>query len=182
MKLPSPLLHLIPSLLPVVLGWNTVSLSSSRSRSLAGPKKSFFKDLIDQAFENDNSLSREEKRTGQIDQGADESERVGKVHLTATQELWRKKTSQAGDLSGKTFELDLFLTGAPNKDPSNDLFGARVNISSRDRKVGQTLPEEPTIRVCHNSLGNNKYHTIKNPLTSTTQFLLFTECSSFFPR
>ena len=37
------------------------------------------------------------------------------------------------------------LVGVPNKDPSNDLYGSQVRISDRDRQVGQTMPEQPTI-------------------------------------
>ena len=107
---------------------------------------SFFKNLIDQAFQNDDNLSQDEKRTGQIDEGSSDSETFGSVKLTETQQMWRKKTSNSmTDLAGKAFDLDFYLTGAPNKDPSNDLFGARVNISSRDRKVGQAVPESPTL-------------------------------------
>lgn len=131
--------------LVAVDGWGTRKPFASRGRTLCGRQLSFFKNLIDQAFENDDNLSRDEKRTGQIDEGYDDAE-VRKVKLTPTQDLWRRKSSQqAADLSGKTFDIDFYLTGSPNKDPSNDLFGARVNISSRDRKVGQTIPEEPTI-------------------------------------
>lgn len=39
----------------------------------------------------------------------------------------------------------MFLTGIPDRDPSNDLFASKVNISSRDRKVGLMVPEEPTV-------------------------------------
>ncbi|KAL7579734.1 hypothetical protein ACA910_021876 [Epithemia clementina (nom. ined.)] len=128
-----------------VQGWIASTQSAARSRALHGRKYSFFKDLLNQAFENDDNLLRDEKRTGQIDEGYDNSI-ARNLKLTATQEMWRKKISQQGvQLSGKAFDLDLYLTGTPNKDPSNDLFGAKVNISSRDRKVGQTIPEKPTI-------------------------------------
>ena len=46
---------------------------------------------------------------------------------------------------GSKWSLDLFLTGIPDRDPSNDLFASKVNISSRDRKVGLMVPEEPTV-------------------------------------
>jgi hypothetical protein len=41
--------------------------------------------------------------------------------------------------------MDFYLSGVPDKDPSNDLFGGRVNISSRDRKIGLDLPDQPTV-------------------------------------
>lgn len=127
------------------IAWKPYTVRAARTLS-SGLRLSFFKDQLEKAFDNDDSwLSREEKRTGQIDEGFEDTE-IGKVRLTPIQKMWKTKPLlQAADLSGKTFDLNFFLTGAPNKDPSNDLFGAKVNISSRDRKVGQAIPEEPTI-------------------------------------
>lgn len=52
-------------------------------------------------------------------------------------------------LSGTSWELSLFLTGVPDKDPSNDLYGSRSNVSVRDRQLGlgASLPNDPTARV-----------------------------------
>ena len=36
-------------------------------------------------------------------------------------------------LIGTTWVLDLYLAGVPERDPSNDLYGSKVNISNRDR-------------------------------------------------
>lgn len=48
-----------------------------------------------------------------------------------------------------SWELSLFLTGVPDRDPSNDLYGSKTNVSVRDRQLGLgvTLPRDPTARV-----------------------------------
>jgi hypothetical protein len=47
------------------------------------------------------------------------------------------------------WELSLYLTGVPDRDPSNDLYGSRTNVSVRDRRLGPgaSLPREPTARI-----------------------------------
>jgi hypothetical protein len=52
-------------------------------------------------------------------------------------------------LVGTEWELSLYLTGVPDRDPSNDLYGSRTNVSARDRRLGPgaALPREPTARV-----------------------------------
>ena len=52
-------------------------------------------------------------------------------------------------LVGTNWELSLYLTGVPDKDPSNDLYGSKTNVSNRDRRLGPgaSLPREPTARV-----------------------------------
>jgi len=52
-------------------------------------------------------------------------------------------------LIGTTWVLDLYLSGVPKRDPSNDLYGSRVNISNRDRSVslGVAVPEKPTVSL-----------------------------------
>ena len=117
----------------------------------------FFKDVFGSAFANDPSLSQDDKLEGMLDEAAlgddHEAERQLRVQqLTSTQQQWRQKmmslTSGAvatTDLEGSLYSIDLFLTGVPNKDPSNDLFGSQTNISSRDRVVGLTLPREPSV-------------------------------------
>jgi len=136
--------------------------SSSRQRpqireSPTAQYSNFFKDVFGSAFANDPSLSQDDKLEGMLDEAAlgddDEAERQLRVQqLTSTQQQWRQKmmslTSGAvatTDLEGSLYSIDLFLTGVPNKDPSNDLFGSQTNISSRDRVVGLTLPREPSV-------------------------------------
>jgi hypothetical protein len=50
---------------------------------------------------------------------------------------------------GTNWELFLYLTGGPDRDPSNDLYGSKTNVSNRDRWLGPgaSLPREPTARV-----------------------------------
>lgn len=47
------------------------------------------------------------------------------------------------------WDLALYLTGVPDRDPNNDLYGARANVSTRDRRLGAgaALPPDPTARV-----------------------------------
>lgn len=49
-------------------------------------------------------------------------------------------------LSDTRWILSFYLTGVPDRDPSNDLFGSRTNVSVRDRRLGlgASLPDEPT--------------------------------------
>ena len=50
---------------------------------------------------------------------------------------------------GTDWKLSMHLTGVPDHDPSNDLYGSKTNISARDRRLGPgvPLPREPTARV-----------------------------------
>lgn len=52
-------------------------------------------------------------------------------------------------LSNTKWELSLYLTGVPDRDPSNDLYGGKVNVSLRDRRLGPgaSLPQDPTATV-----------------------------------
>lgn len=54
-----------------------------------------------------------------------------------------------GVVSNTNWELALYLTGVPDRDPSNDLYGSKTNVSVRDRQLGLgvSLPPEPTARV-----------------------------------
>ena len=110
----------------------------------------FFKDLLGDAFENDANLSKIDKRDGMLDEGIEETQSARTSQLTTTQQQWRQKVLSAGvvqstDLEGTHVKLDFYLTGIPGKDPSNDLFGSKTNISSRDRVVGLTLPTTPSV-------------------------------------
>ncbi|KAL9183790.1 hypothetical protein ACHAXT_004646 [Thalassiosira profunda] len=52
-------------------------------------------------------------------------------------------------LVNTNWELALYLTGVPDRDPSNDLYGSKTNVSVRDRQLGLgvSLPKDPTARV-----------------------------------
>lgn len=56
------------------------------------------------------------------------------------------------------WELSLFLTGVPDKDPNNDLYGSKTNVSVRDRQLGISakLPSQPTARVTIQLLDGGK--------------------------
>ncbi|CAB9521588.1 expressed unknown protein [Seminavis robusta] len=136
---------------------NSVVQQSREKMMVAGPlHMNFFKDVLGKAFENDASLDTD-KTKGQYDGPGDEmddSMSVGRLfppqELTETQKRWRDTQQQPGGtpqllLTNSQWKLDLFLTGIPDRDPSNDLFASKVKISTRDRKVGLMVPEEPTV-------------------------------------
>jgi hypothetical protein len=52
-------------------------------------------------------------------------------------------------LINTNWELSLYLTGVPDRDPSSDLYGSKTNVSVRDRQLGlgAALPTEPTARI-----------------------------------
>ena len=112
-----------------------------------------FGDMLNKAFANDSSLSRDDKVTGQLEGPGDDADenKASSTTLTETQHKWRQQmlsstTVTQDDLIHHSIQLDLYLTGIPNKDPSNDLFGSRVNISLRDQQVGLLpLPTKPTV-------------------------------------
>jgi len=47
------------------------------------------------------------------------------------------------------WELSLYLTGVPDRDPNNDLYGSKTNVSVRDKQLGAgvSLPSVPTARI-----------------------------------
>jgi len=120
--------------------------NSSRRRTLVS-RSSFFKDMLEQAFQNDENLSQADIREGQLEGPGDDFESRSRPAMTATQQKWQQQqiNSPITTLERTTTMMNFFLTGIPNKDPSNDLFGSRVNISSRDRQIGLAVPETPTV-------------------------------------
>jgi hypothetical protein len=139
-----------------------------------------FKDMFGKAFENDSKLSQDDKLGGMIIEGPGDDDdalsasRNWSPTLTATQEKWRRsqKGPENASLQGKSAEMDFYLTGvSSSKDPSSDLYGAKENISTRDRKLGQTAPQEPTVSaISVEFLPENKCRCV----TSTS----FTEADS----
>ena len=116
----------------------------SRSNRSVSLQMNFFKDLMDKAFENDPNLSSDISQD-QID-GDDQPTNVGlsnsqktlvQQRWLASQERQLTTTTASGTpirkelLSNSQWQIFLFLTGTPDFDPSNSLFGSRVNISSR---------------------------------------------------
>jgi len=115
-------------------------------------KYNFFQDLINDAFGNDDTLS-SNKAESQIE-GPDDAlaQQQPATMLTETQQRWRQANPRSSGaplnsnmLVNTRFELDLFLSGVPAKDPSNDLYGSKTNISNRDRDVGLDIPDDPTV-------------------------------------
>jgi hypothetical protein len=139
---------------------------------------SFLQGVLESAFANDKQLlSQNNKRVGMLDEALDEDDTVilkpqQSAQLTATQQAWRQSMTvssskvQSSDLVGSTINVDLYLAGVPNKDPSNDLYGGKTNISARDRSVGQVLPSSPTISNIQIQFEPNQKCTVSTVTTS----------------
>lgn len=139
----------LPCLLLHVDSFAPLSVNHAQRRSSLS--MSFFKDLVNSAFQNDGSLSTD-KSKGQYDGPYDEESQYNAP--TQTQERWRTSVAAAQGsnvnqqlLENTRWQLSLFLSGVANKDPSNDLYGSKVNISSRDQRTGLNLPDEPSVIV-----------------------------------
>jgi hypothetical protein len=150
----------------------------------------FLQDIFQSAFANDRELlSKSNKRIGMLDEGIDGDDDAFLLiqpqtqksipELTPIQQAWRQKMMSSSsslsqmiettDLIGSTIGIDLYLSGVPNKDPSNDLYASKTNISLRDRSVGQVLPSLPTIsNVYIEFLSNNKCSVSTTLLSSSS--------------
>jgi hypothetical protein len=155
---------------PLIVRLNSKNSDDSSNTS----SNSFLQDIFQSAFANDRELlSRSNKRVGMLDEGINSEDddifvvpkQTKAPELTPTQQAWRQKMLsspaqqqvQTTDLVDSTIRIDLYLSGVPNKDPSNDLYASKTNISLRDRSVGQVLPTVPTIANVYVSfLPNNK--------------------------
>lgn len=130
----------------------------------------FLKDMFSSAFENDPSLSRD-KSKGQLE-GPNDVPAPFSYAPTQVQQKWRQSSQNTGAklnarlLENTRWTVDLFLTGVPAKDPSNDLFGTKVNISSRDRTVGLNLPDKPSVSVEVEFLPDGVCKTLASPFTT----------------
>jgi hypothetical protein len=134
------------------------TVSFSRRALSTTRRYNFLKEIIGKAFENDGNLS-PDKGKGQYDAPGEEFIESGPVEeLTETQKKWRR--TQLGNdvtpmmIAGSRCSVDLFLAGVPERDPSNDLYGSKVNISSRDRETGLALPSSPSISIILEFLEN----------------------------
>jgi hypothetical protein len=133
----------------------------------------FFKKALDNAFTNDRNLSND-KSKGQYDAPGEEFDEpnpnVGT--LTETQKKWRDSQLLRKDgiseqmIVGTSWTLDLFLAGVPDKDPSNDLYGSKINISSRDRQTGLALPEQPSATLTIEFLEDGQCTASESSFTS----------------
>ena len=141
-------------------------------------RMSFFQDLFQGAFDNASNLA-EDKRQGQLegpgdnDDDDDSRNASKKTPITETQRLWREKQKRSSMVSAESVEntkwiVDLFLAGVPSKDPSNDLYGTKTNISNRDRQIGMDLPKEPSVSLELNLLSGGVCVVNESPFTSGT--------------
>lgn len=148
-------------------------------------------DLFKDAFTNDENLS-SDKASGQLEyEGDSDSEEFlsrGRGQQTEVQKRWmaaqikiqeQKQKDTPGRmvkgapinpdmLVGTKWILDLYLAGVPKKDPSNDLYGSKINISSRDRSfgLGVEVPEEPSVSVLFEFGENGVCRAEPNEFTS----------------
>jgi hypothetical protein len=144
-----------------------------RRRAIKTRRYNFFKDAIGKAFENDRNLS-SDKSKGQYDAPGEEFDdptpNVGT--LTETQKKWRETQLLRKDginpelLVGTSWTLELFLAGVPDKDPSNDLYGSKINISSRDKATGLALPSAASASLTVAFLQNGECKASKSTFTS----------------
>jgi hypothetical protein len=164
-----------------VLSLSVLSKSSNNDNRNDG--SNFLQDIFQSAFANNRDLlSQSNKRVGMLDQGTirDDDDSVFVVtkqkipELTATQQVWRQTILsssstlqvQLTDLIDSTIRIDLYLSGVPNKDPSNDLYASKTNISLRDRSVGQVLPTVPTIANIYISFLPNQKCVVSTTATT----------------
>ena len=180
MKITVPLfLTIIASDLATVSGFavfdSTTKPATRAELSSSTRRYNFFKDMLDAAFENDRSLSGD-KTKGQYDAPGEEYEDRNSqfAELTETQRQWRERQSSTNTVTtelvtGTSWILDLYLSGVPERDPSNDLYGSRVNISSRDRSTGLDLPESPSASVAVEFLKDGVCRVSESGFTSGEQ-------------
>lgn len=180
MKITVPLfLTILASDLATVSGFavfdSTPKPATRAELSSSTRRYNFFKDMLDSAFENDRSLSGD-KTKGQYDAPGEEYEDKNSqfAELTETQRQWRERQSSTNTVTtelvtGTSWILDLYLSGVPERDPSNDLYGSRVNISSRDRSTGLDLPESPSASVVVEFLKDGVCRVSESGFTSGEQ-------------
>jgi hypothetical protein len=137
-------------------------------------------DALKDAFSNDEALS-PDKGEGQLEGPGIGSNFRSDADLTDVQKKWlasQQGTKAKGGadpstltadttggntkgaplttekLIGTKWTLSLYLSGIPQRDPSNNLYGANTNISTRNKDarnaglpLGATLPKEPSAKV-----------------------------------
>jgi len=172
---------------------NPTSKSFSSSSTSTSLRMNFFKNLIGDAFENDPNLTKD-KSEGQLEgpNDSDNAFKINSnAGKTDVQKRWLESQAQSqlaknaiaakgmgrsnvgggygapmnpDLLPGTKWKLSLYLTGIPMFDPSNSLFGAKTNISTRrDSSLAKdgfaigadVLPEEASVEVEMTLLENN---------------------------
>jgi hypothetical protein len=130
--------------------------------------------MLESAFDNDPRFAEaESKRKGQIDAGFEDDEeesmrRRRRAATTLVQEQWRNTQLRVTPelVANTKWTLDLYLAGVPSRDPSNDLFASRENISNRDRALGIQIPDTPTLRVELTMNANQECHVSSSEFTT----------------
>ena len=142
--------------------------SPRHNKPLSQLQMGFFDNLLKDAFSNDPNLSRDGV-SGAIDEGSDDLLNFDVGQKTEVQKRWiesqinqpKTQTTTASSaissnvkgaplspeqLQDTRWRLSLYLTGVPDRDPSNDLYGSRTNVSLRDRRLGlgANLPQSAT--------------------------------------
>lgn len=148
----------------------TSAFHSSRSKSKAVQKSksssahnsnNWFQNILSDAFTNDNTLSD-----------------VKGVSMTNKVNV-KGAPVNAHQLIGTKWRMQMYLAGIPDKDPSNNLFGSKVNISTRTRQdkrfaVGVNVPIDATVEIDLELLENGVCRII----SQTHAFLLTTTTTS----
>jgi hypothetical protein len=152
-----------------------LSAKSTRDESVAfrqwtTKRYNFFKNMLEQAFENDGNLSKDISK-GQYDAPGEEYKDIRAAsQLTETQKRWREKQNTndvtPAMIESKAWKVDLYLSGVPERDPSNDLYASKVNISSRDKATGLSIPEEPSTSTTIEFLENGVCRAVASDFTS----------------
>jgi hypothetical protein len=183
------LLWILLTLLPSVHHAFTISSRVARheqQRSYSTVQYNFWKGLFDSAFENDPSLSTVDQRKGMLEgPNSSDNDVNTRVPLTDVQRAWRERQMQSSSSSSSAnapliasllpnslVTLDFYLVGVPSKDPSNDLYGSRVNISNRNKELGLDLPSEPnggSIDLRFLPDGRCQCTSVESPFADATQ-------------
>lgn len=156
-----------------------ITIDGRRTASSNTRCYNFLKDAFGNAFSNDRNLSTD-KGKGQYDDiytGEEYVDTSGNADdgLTDIQRKWRQSQTQTSEdrntvnsdiFVGKSLTMDFYLSGVPSKDPSNDLYGSRVNISSRDKGTGLSLPSSPSVNLKLDFLDNGVCQVSESGFTS----------------
>ena len=144
----------ITAFLPVIpvpkfYNFNVIPTRNERIRL-----KNWFQDMLSEAFTNDDSLlNSENKSDGQVDYGMTTTTNPGANKFEPRFNAFQKTAAAPitpRQLVGTKWSIKMYLAGIPDADPSNNLFGSRVNISSREDKrfgAGVTVPKDPTLTI-----------------------------------
>lgn len=173
------------------LSWSCKSFHHHRENSgyqNTRLRMNFLKDIFKDAFENDKNLSpdRSKQQLDNIDDFNDgaygmlnQKTEVQKRYLSLEKKSKFIGAPMNSDLLINTkWKLSLYLTGVPNFDPNNSLYGSRVNISQRKQSnlaqaglaIGaDSLPENPTVELSITLLPEGLVDVEESSFTYPTQ-------------